>query len=151
DWFRPVANAPRSLTDLEAAHPGVTPLVAQLKQLGVDVNVGTNSQNLFHPLEEKFFRPYTRYLQRQLFAPFRSTEQEVNPENAKFFAFIDAAPKADFDALVAWMRAKVLREQYKMDPQYMLDLTTRLGTKEPLAIDWRTPWSQTIYWAMLGS
>ena len=35
DWFRPVAEAPRSLSELEAVHPGVKDLVGQLKMLGV--------------------------------------------------------------------------------------------------------------------
>jgi hypothetical protein len=151
DWFRPVAQASRSLTELEAAHPGVKDLIGQLKTLGVDVNVGTKSQNIFHPLEEHFFKPYTKYLQNKFFAEYRLKKEEVSKEQEKLFAFFEAAPKADLDPLLAWLRAKVLREQYKMDPQYMLDLTGRLGTKEPLAIDWRTPWSQTIYWASLGS
>src|SRR5690606_34938678 len=72
------------------------------------------------------------------------------PEDAELFAFFDAAPEEDFDALLAYLRAKVLREQYKMDPHYMLELTGRFNTDEPIPIDWRTPYSQSIYWAMLG-
>ncbi len=151
DWFRPVAQAPRSLSEVEKAHPGVAALVARLKDLGIDVNVGTNNQRIYHPLEENFFRPYTRYLQAQSFAVLRTSPLQQEGPEGRLSAFFAAAPGEDLDALLAWMRAKVLREQYKMDPAFMLELTGRVGTKDPLPIDWRTPWSQTLYWATLGS
>jgi len=152
DWFRPVALAPRSLDALVAARPGVKKLVADLDDLGIDVEVGTSSERIFHPLEETFFKSYTTYTFERGLTALRSAaaEAKVVEHHDKLWDFFKAAPQADFDALLAYLRAKVLREQYKMDPPYMLNLTGQLGTKEPIPIDWRTPWSQSIYWAKYG-
>lgn len=149
NWFRPVADAPRTLDELLKAHPGVENLVKQLDDLGVDVNAETRTRYVKHPLEEKFFNPYTKYLQNKQLLAYRGSQLSEN--EAKLAEFFEAAPPTDLGALLAYLRAKVLREQYKMDPKLMLALTGRLGTPKPIPIDWRTPWSQTLYWATLGS
>ena len=48
-------------------------------------------------------------------------------------------------AILACLRAKVLRETYKMDPLLMLDLTRTLGP-----IDWRHPAAHAVYWSAVG-
>ena len=155
NWFRPVAQAPRSLNALVKAHPGVGALVKQLSDLGVDVEAETAVNRIFHPLEEGFFKPYTAWNLEQKAAAIRAKPAQFDERTGKLADFFAAATadqnRADFDALLAWMRAKVLREQYKMDPQFMLDLTGRLETPAPVPIDWRTPWSQSLYWAMYGT
>jgi hypothetical protein len=42
-------------------------------------------------------------------------------------------------------RAKVLREEYKMDPAFMQELDAKYGP-----LEWRLPESHAIYWAALG-
>ncbi|HOB74802.1 MAG TPA: hypothetical protein PKG54_09765 [Phycisphaerae bacterium] len=150
NWFRPVAEAPKTLSELLAARPGVAELVSTLNRLGIDVNATTNNNRVYHPLEETFFRDYTRWATARSLAVLRSKPFEVSPGYEALYAFFDNAPREEFDALLAYLRAKVLREQYKMDPQYMLDLTSQLKTAKPIPIDWRTPFSQAIYWAMYG-
>ncbi|HSW45121.1 MAG TPA: hypothetical protein VLM89_06080 [Phycisphaerae bacterium] len=151
DWFRPVANAPRTLAELTNAHPGVGRLVKALADLDIDVEAGTNTDRVFHPLEERFFKPYTAWRLNQQMVSIRSARQEQQADpDARLRALLADAPADDLAALLAWMRAKVLREQYKMDPHYMLELTGLMGTDEPIPIDWRTPWSQAMYWAKYG-
>lgn len=150
-WFRVIAEAPRQLDTVIAEHPGVAALVRQLSDLGIDVNAETSVDRIFHPLEVKLFKPYTVYLLDKRLAPLRKTPRQVDEATAKLRSFFDAAPAADFQPLLAYLRAKVLREQYKMDPGFMLKMTTMLGTKEPLPIDWRTPWSEAMYWGMYGT
>jgi len=154
NWFRPVASAPKTLQELLTRRPGAGRIVDALRDLGIDMEVGTSNEWIFHPLEERFFKPYTAYrLNRQL-ARLRSADQEKKTEqnnpDEKLWAVFESAAPDDLAALLAFARAKVLREQYKMDPQYMLDLTGALGTDKPIPIDWRTPWSQAIYWAKYG-
>ncbi len=48
-------------------------------------------------------------------------------------------------AFVGFVRAKVLREQYHMDPLLMVELTRELGP-----IDWRHASAHAIYWAAQG-
>lgn len=151
NWFRPVAEAPRRVDDLLAAHPGVAKIVNDLHAAGIDVNVGTVAENLYHPLEEQFFRPYTRYVREQSMLRFFKTPPQHTGQDAKLFAIFEQADAKDLQALLAFLRSKVLREQYKMDPQYMLAMTGRLGAPEPLPIDWRTPYALSLYWAMYGA
>jgi hypothetical protein len=42
-------------------------------------------------------------------------------------------------------RAKLLRDKYKMDPEFMKDVDARFGP-----LEWRLPESSAIYWAALG-
>lgn len=42
-------------------------------------------------------------------------------------------------------RAKLLREKYKMDPEFMKEVNDRYGP-----LEWRLPESHAIYWAALG-
>ncbi len=49
-------------------------------------------------------------------------------------------------ALLAFARAEVLREHYRMDPQLMVDLTREFGP-----IDWRHPGAHAMYWGAEGA
>lgn len=156
DWFRPVAEAPQTLTQLIAEHPSLASLHDALLNAGLDIEAETNSQRLFHPLEENFFRPYTAWRMDQQLHGLRSAEaikearEKLEPKQRQLWDILDAKPDG-FDTMLAYLRAKVLREQYKMDPAYMLALTGELGTEHPVPIDWRTPWSQSLYWTKLGT
>lgn len=154
NWFRPVGEAPATTEELIARRPGAKKIVDDLATLGIDVDAGTSAERLFHPLEEKFFKPYTAWQINRQLASLRTADREraieQNNPNAKLWALFATAPPEDFNALLACLRAKVLREQYKMDPKYMLELTGRLGTDTPIPIDWRTPWSESIYWGKYG-
>lgn len=153
DWFRPVAEAPRRLDELIDQRPGVAEIVAELKQLGVDVNESADGE-VYHPLEEAYFRYYASWQTRQEVAELRASPFVTSEKLQPMFDFFEATERGakaeDFQALMAYLRAKVLREQYKMDARFMLDATGMLGTEDPLPIDWRTPWSQSIYWTLYG-
>jgi len=56
-----------------------------------------------------------------------------------------ASMTGDEQALLNFLRAHVLREEFSMDPALMLDLTEQLGP-----IDWRHPAAHSIYWATTG-
>lgn len=149
-WFEPVAKAPVKFEELVAQRPKAAALAQRLKDIGVDVQVETNNRRIVHPLEEQFFTPYTRYRHEADLAGLRTEPSKVPEAERKLFDFFTASAGEDFDALLAWMRAKVLREQYKMDPAFMLAMTGRLGTARPLFLDWRTPWTHAMYWSMYG-
>ncbi len=150
DWFRPVAEAP-PVGELVASKPEVAELVSRLKGLGIDVDASTNSQRLFHPLEETLFKPYTIWQKNAQLAALRAKPPEETEGQRKLDEFFASASGDAWNALLASLRAKVLREQYKMDPKFMLEMTGKFGTDEPIPIDWRTPWSQSMYWAMYGT
>lgn len=151
DYFKPVAEAPERLEDLFEQQPGTRALVEQLSDIGIDVQSTTKPVNLFHPLELNFFKPFTAYTIEQRVSQYRKQPRQPSEQDAKLYAFFDSAEQADLDALLAYLRAKVLREQYKMDPAFMLEMTTKLGLDEPVPIDWRTPWAHAMYWGMYGT
>ncbi len=151
DWFRPVADAPMKLDEVISASPGVKGLVDRLADAGVDVTVGTSTDRVYHPLEEKFFLPYTRFVHRDDYRALGREAAEPSARDQRLFDIFATADSKDLNALLAHLRARVLLEQYKMDPRYMLAMTGRLYTEHPIPIDWRTPWSQAMYWSMYGS
>ncbi len=50
-----------------------------------------------------------------------------------------------FEKVAAFVRARRLRDDYSMDPQYMIKLMERYGP-----FDWRSPFPHAIYWASRG-
>jgi hypothetical protein len=47
--------------------------------------------------------------------------------------------------LLAFVRAQLLWNEYRMDPRWMLGLMEKYGP-----LDWRLPWSHAVYWATYG-
>lgn len=150
EWFRPVAEAPDHLEAVIEQRPGVADLVARLDDLNVDVHAGTNVDRIEHPLEKSFFQPYTVYNRDRILRELRAEAPAEEEGEQALQAFFETAPSEDFEALLAYLRAKVLREQYKMDPEFMYEITGRLVEGQRLPIDWRTPWAQSLYWGMYG-
>src|ERR1043165_5242558 len=60
-------------------------------------------------------------------------------------------PRPDFDGLISpktddeKARAKLLREKFRLDPQFMKVVDERYGP-----LEWRLPEAHAIYWAALG-
>ena len=50
------------------------------------------------------------------------------------------------DRLLAAVRARVLKADLRLDPQYMLELMEEYGP-----LDWRSVYTHSLYWAALGS
>ncbi len=151
EWFRPVAEAPEQLDEVIRKRPGVANLVARLREMNIDVHAGTSTDRIVHPLESNFFHPFTVYHRDQTLRGLRAKTPEEGERQRKLNAFFETAPADDFAALLAYLRAKVLREQYKMDPRFMYEITGRLVEGKRIPIDWRTPWSQSLYWGMYGA
>ncbi len=63
---------------------------------------------------------------------------------------------SEYPRLLAFLRARTLKEDFNMDPRWMLSLVRGdwVGKKEsekiPLRLDWRLPEAHCVYWASLG-
>ena len=66
-------------------------------------------------------------------------------QQAIFKLLTDEAHREAWPTLLAFWRAKVLTEDYRMDPGFMYLLMERFGP-----LDWRHPAAQSIYWSALG-
>jgi hypothetical protein len=69
----------------------------------------------------------------------------------------EAAARLRDELFLPFLRAKVLREHYRMNPTLMIDLmkgqwlaTEEYPDPEPLPLDWRHPASHGLYWSALG-
>lgn len=49
-------------------------------------------------------------------------------------------------AILSWIRAQILWNEYRMDPAYMLELMERYN----VPLDWRHALSHSLYWASIG-
>ncbi len=92
-------------------------------------------------------KAYNEFSNDEAAALVRSVGEPLEKAQAELAALInDAAYAAPRAKMLAFVRAQVLWNQYKMDPQFMLDLMKR--HKAPL--DWRIPQVHGLYWAELG-
>jgi len=135
-WFKPVADAPATLDELLAQVPSTKAALDALKAL----------------LEEGQLD--ARFLARVAFAKALGDEASELPDGVRLDAqdaalrtwLTDAANASAREALLAFVRAKVLREDERMDPRFMLEIMETFGP-----IDWRHPSAQAVYWSLLGA
>jgi len=84
-----------------------------------------------------------------------------DPVDQFLFAWLgDANPEVAAlrdQVFLPFLRAKVLREHYRMNPSIMLDImegrwlaTDKYPDPEPLPLDWRHPAAHGLYWSALG-
>lgn len=77
-------------------------------------------------------------------APEAATRRDAD---AKLLAWLDDPKTAGARGQVlGFARAKVLREQYHMDPKFMHEMMESFGP-----LDWRHHAAHALYWALLGS
>lgn len=134
DWLKPITEAPATFDALYAAEPNTQRLVDELKA----------------QVEDEFS---LRLLQRhELMRAARSSgrwsvvRQAMGPKSDAFIRLRDdpALTKA-WDALLAFVRRRVLEDQYHMEPARMLRYTQKYGP-----MDWRHPASHAVYWGARG-
>jgi hypothetical protein len=149
DALEPLAESPTSVEQLRAQRPSVTPLLDELEALGVDLSSTFEPDEPQHPLEESFFDRYARLVRPETImfdVGIDQPEGEINLEDEKFREiFTDPDRAEDAAAVLAFLRAKVLRERYKLDPAQMRDVMERYGP-----LDWRSCQAHAIYWAHRG-
>ena len=84
----------------------------------------------------------------------RAFGYNYSPDLQQFIA--DSYADPTFQRLDAFVRARALRQEWKMDPNLMLEINRRYGPLDYehgsriLPIDWRLPYPHAIYWAVKG-
>jgi len=149
DALKPLAEAPGSAEQLRAERHSVAPLLDELEKLGVDLSATFKPDDQQHPLEGSFFDRYVRLVSPETLMLDVGVDQpqiEVDLEKERFRSvFTDPNRAEDAAAVLAFLRAKVLRERYKLDPARMRDVMERYGP-----LDWRGCQAHAIYWASRG-
>ena len=145
-WIQRIADAPDSLEALYAASPGTREFVEDLARR-------------LEPLGERYrFAPDRRFLLLQgEWAAQRASPwaqalgmRAASDEAASLVGVLDAtfgdpARAAQAEALVAFLRKRVLLDDYNMDPKLMAEYTREVGP-----LDWRHAAAHALYWARRG-
>ncbi len=133
--FRKIADAPKTLDALVAEDERVGDYVAALEAAGIEVG---------YPLLDAFHSES---------APSRAElpDLTLGGEPARAEAPATAALPDDGasgevrDKLVAFARANILRDEYKLDTDWMMQIMEKFGP-----LDWRATFSHAIYWSTYG-
>jgi len=149
DAFRPIAQAP---LDKAPARQGKRPIQQdQLDLLLADPVTGEYAQRLQElgvEMGRGLLVAWNRYSRDE--GAERVRLRSPRPENERQQAIYDAVndPEAAEarGKLLAFVRAQLLWNVYKMDPAWMLSLMERFG----IPMDWRQVWAHGLYWGTYG-
>jgi len=148
DAFAPIAEAPLDKTrrrqgrvmiqadqrDIVLKDPEVAAYAAALAKLGVDV-------------DESLLEAYNRFSRDDAVAVARVAPPVIATDGDKAISerINDPAHVVARGKLLAFVRAQVLWNRYKMDPGWMMQMMRRYGP-----IDWRLVWPHGLYWSTYG-
>ncbi|MGD2110551.1 MAG: hypothetical protein PVI86_14320 [Phycisphaerae bacterium] len=144
EWFRKVVEAPRDFDDFVASDGEVRDLISKLA--GVDLKP-----------DEELLAFAARYLRPELtVSDLIEDKSKLDPLLARRLGFLeDPDYVAARERLLAALRSKVLREDYKFDRKTSsgthgldkwMELMERYGP-----LDLRNAFSHSLYWASLGN
>ncbi|MCZ6837562.1 MAG: hypothetical protein O7G85_17435 [Planctomycetota bacterium] len=147
-WIQQIAEAPDSLSEAERRVPGTKELVAlleeELSKYGNGERFKLNKRFL------TFFSEWRALRDQSGYAKILGWDKQILEQAPIFAAFEEIVTNLDHqkqgNILMNYLRKKILKDEYNMDPQIMYELTRDLGP-----IDWRHPQAHALYWAWLGS
>ncbi len=155
DAFRPIAEAP---LDKDAAVQARELIQARpLAQLLQDKDVAAYARllaDLKVGIDPTLLDAYNRYgndeclrAVRAPYAPPIDFQKEPQPDRARAVAELINSPEHAVarGKILAFIRAQILWNKYRMDPQWMLGLMEKYGP-----LDWRLTWPHAIYWSTYG-
>ena len=135
DWFRKIVDAPRDFEELLRSDTQVARLAARLDKAGL------GAPNSLLDFMARNIRPELRV------EDLLTDKPNLGPLRARRLEIITDPKEAEaLDRLVAAVRSQVLREQYRLDLDWMMDLME--GQYGPL--DWRNAFSHGLYWSSWG-
>ncbi|QNN22773.1 hypothetical protein HED60_11010 [Planctomycetales bacterium ZRK34] len=136
------------LERLIADDPAVGEQVAKLREMGFSLD---------EPLLARIGFVHTQTTSNDLKLMGAKAIDEHPETTSKLEAWLsDASIAEPREKIIAFTRAKVLTDQYHMDPMWMLELmegawfVKRGEDPTPIPLDWRHPASHGLYWAALG-
>ena len=146
-WLRAIADAPDSIEELEARAPEVKELERRLTE-----ELSPFDRRFAFRLDREFLMNLGRWLasKHSPYSKMLGLEKRFATNDPVYAAFDrvlgDPAMAIPRDQLVAFLRKKVLREDYNMDPARMADYTRDWGP-----FDWRHPQAHAFYFSKLGA
>ena len=132
-WLQPIAEAPTSREAL-LADPAVAKFVADLAGCGVKLDL-----SLLDAYNAWSGDPLVGVLGQPKSEPRDDREKQLRN------LLTDPSLAKPCAAAVAFTRRSVLENTYKLDLNWMRELTTKYGP-----IDWRLAWAHSLYWSTFG-
>jgi hypothetical protein len=162
EWIKSVADAPLSIEELELKTPGVMDLVEKYRAALEPYQSAAGLDFTIDFLNSDFLTSYSfwRTIQTSPYADVLGNDRALRAaaadptaqghQIASAYVALDAlaadpAYATQWDALLAFVRKKVLAEEYNMDAQFMYELTRDWGP-----IDWRHGSAHAFYWSRRG-
>ena len=149
--IRDIVDAPTYLEDIIADHPETKQLIADLKKNDFRLDEGLlKTIEWTHAIDTsklaKMVNLEDTLAQITDFSTLSEKQREVLEPVAKLRT-VRNNPKYQsvWPTLIAYLRGKIIREEYNMDPSYMLQYMEQYGP-----LDWRCASSHALYWAALG-
>ncbi|MFK7961387.1 MAG: hypothetical protein AB8G96_12780 [Phycisphaerales bacterium] len=150
EWIQKVADAPSTLDEAERRTPGVMELIERF-----DASMGTlgpaAEQLLFAP-DRQFLTRYGEWqsvTERSEVAEVLGVANDLRANRPTFQAFDAVASDENlaeqWDTLVAFVRKKVLKDEYNLEAELMAELTAEMGP-----IDWRSGFAHALYFTWVG-
>ena len=145
-WIEAIKDAPDTLEEAEARTPGVKALVERLTG-----GLSGFDRRFQFALDRQFLMNHGRWaaVKESPYAKLLQLDERYkanDPVYAEFDrVFADPANEAALRTLILFLRKKVLRDDYNMDPAVMWEFTRDAGP-----LDWRHPQAHAYYWATLG-
>lgn len=147
-WLEGIAGAPATYDELLARNPDVQKLVDELTERlkGFDPRVQFKPDRSFLMNEGQWIALRTN----PGYARMLGLHEKLRKNNRAYAALDEVLSKPEnrvpLAKLVAFLRKRVLLDDYNMDPALMADYTRRYGP-----FDWRHPQAHAFYWARRGS
>ena len=135
DWFRKIVDAPRDLDGFLEDDSQVALLVDELRELDLHPDI------MLLEFVARHIRPELMAAQLLKDAPKADT-----PKSRRLELLTAENNIEPVDRLLAAVRSKILRERYRFDLDWMLDLM--VNQYGPL--DWRNAFAHSLYWSSWG-
>jgi len=139
-WLQPLADAPKNWDELVGREPGVAALAHELRALGLKLDREFLRQIAL--LESGADLTDAQGVVAGQREGFKLTESGARLREI----WRGASSGKALRVLLGFLRAQALRDEYHMDPAFMLELTQTFGP-----LDWRHPAAHTVYWSLLGA
>lgn len=146
-WMQDIADSPDTYDELVAKYPEVKALVDKLTAALKDFD-----KRFQFKLDREFLINLGRWsgVQSSPYAQMLGMQETFRRRDPVYVALDDVlkdpANRPGIVRLVAYLRKRVLLDDYNMDPAIMARYTREYGP-----LDWRHPQAHAFYWSRLGS
>lgn len=146
--FRPIAEAPLDKQiDRQGREAVQSEKLAELLRIAAVKNYVDLLAGLGVGVGQDFLAAYNRYSMDEAVAAVRIAppKLQTDRDQALWRAINDRSHGEGRERLLAFVRAQLLWNVYKMDPQWMLKMMEQWGP-----LDWRLPQPHGLYWFSYG-